>query len=257
MTAAAVRAGLAPGELAAIDDFADFGVRAFTTTRAAGSFGTGGDEPVRIVMERWARLRAELEPSARRLATASQVHGARVVVHDGEWDGWLRVEGADGHVAPRRGTALAVTVADCVPVLLAHPSGAVAALHSGWRGTEANIAAEGVRLLAARGCGARDLRAHLGPAICGRCYEVSPDVHARLTGRTIEQPATVDLRAIIAGQLREQGVREIAISEWCTRCNADRFHSHRGGDAGRQLAVIVAPRESAGASRLARAGDGL
>ena len=243
MSADAAPAGLAPGELAAIEDFAGFGVRAFTTTRRAGSFGTGSDEPVRTVMERWARLRAELAPGARRLATASQVHGARVVVHAGEWEGWLRVDAADGHVAPERGTALAVTVADCVPVLIAHPSGAVAALHSGWRGTEANIAAEGVRLLAAGGCAPRELRVHLGPAICGRCYEVSPDVHGRLTGRAVERPIPVDLPALIADQLRAAGVREIACSEWCTRCDADRFHSHRAGDPGRQLAVIVAPRD--------------
>ena len=257
MTAGAAPAGLAPGELAAIDDFAAFGVRAFTTTRAAGSFGTGGDEPVRVVMDRWARLRAELAPGAGRLATASQVHGARVVVHDGEWEGWLRVDRADGHVAPRRGTALAVTIADCVPVLLAHPSGAVAALHSGWRGTEAGIAAEGVRLLVSRGHAARDIRAHLGPAICGRCYEVGADVHARLTGRVVDRPTPVDLRALIADQLRAQGVREIAVSEWCTRCDADRFHSHRAGDAGRQLAVIVAPRRDGDARRDVSAGGGL
>ncbi len=255
MTAGAASAGLAPGELAAIEDFADFGVRAFTTTRAAGSFGTGSDEPVRTVMDRWARLRAELAPGATRLATASQVHGAHVVVHDGAWDGWLRVDRADGHVAPARGTALAVTVADCVPVLLAHPSGAVAALHSGWRGTEADIAGTGVRLLVSRGLAARDIRAHLGPAICGRCYEVSAEVHARLTGRVVDRPTPVDLRALIADRLRALGLREIAISEWCTRCDADRFHSHRGGDAGRQLAVIVAPRD-ADASRV-RKGAGL
>jgi YfiH family protein len=232
--------GFAPEALASIEDFADLGVRAFTTTRAAGTFGTSGDEPVRVVMDRWARLRAEL--GVGRLATAGQVHEARVIVHDGDWQGWLRVDAADGHVAPGRGTALAVTVADCVPVLLAHPSGAVAALHSGWRGTELNIASEGVRHLARHGAPARELRAHLGPAICGRCYEVSPEVHARLTGRIVAGPTPVDLRALIADQLRALGVRRIAVSESCTRCDQERFFSHRGGDAGRQLAVIVAPR---------------
>jgi copper oxidase (laccase) domain-containing protein len=118
----------------------------------------------------------------------------------------------------------------------------VAALHSGWRGTELNIASEGVRHLARHGAPARELRAHLGPAICGRCYEVSPDVHARLTGRAVSHPAPVDLRALIADQLRALGVRRISLSAACTRCDRDRFFSHRGGDAGRQLAVIVAPR---------------
>ena len=234
--------GLPPQALSPIDDFAAFGIRAFTTTRLAGSFGTSGDEPVREVMARWSRLRTEI--GVARLATASQVHEARVVAHGGEWSGWLRVDRADGHVAPARGTALAVTIADCVPVLLAHPSGAVAALHSGWRGTELNIAAEGVRVLARHGASPGDLVAHLGPAICGRCYEVSPEVHERLTGRRVAAPAAVDLRLLIADQLRAAGVRRIAVGDACTRCHRDRFFSHRGGDAGRQLAVIVAPGEA-------------
>lgn len=223
-----------------IDDFTPFGIRAFTTGRAAGSFGLHTGEPVREVTARWDALRRELARGGSRLATAAQVHGDRVVVHGGDWEGWLRVDGADGHAALTRGTALAVTVADCVPVFIAHPSGATALLHSGWRGTVARIVERGIEALAHRGIRTAELHLHLGPAVCGRCYEVSADVYERLTGRNPARPTPVDLRAIIASHARAAGVRHVTISNACTRCDNDRFYSHRAGDSGRQLGVLMA-----------------
>jgi purine-nucleoside/S-methyl-5'-thioadenosine phosphorylase / adenosine deaminase len=220
--------------------FADFGVLAFTTTRAVGSFGMASEEPAKVITERWAALRQELRRAGPRLATASQVHGATILAHATCWEGWLRADDADGHVATDRGTALAVTVADCVPVFMAHPSGATGLLHSGWRGTAARIVERGVDSLVKRGIPAEELRVHLGPAICGECYEVSGDVYAALTGTNPGRPTPVDLRAIIADHARRAGVRDISISEWCTRHHNERFFSHRAGDAGRQLGVIVA-----------------
>src|SRR6185436_10148143 len=145
---------------------------------------------------------------------------------------------ADGHLALTRGTAMAVTIADCVPVFIAHASGAAAILHSGWRGTSARITERAVRRLEASGFPPGELHVHCGPAICGRCYEVSADVYAELTGTHPGKPTPVDLRALIADHARAAGVREISISPLCTKCDNDRFYSHRAGDAGRQLGVI-------------------
>ena len=223
-----------------IEDFARFGVRAFTTTRAAGSFGTASDEPVGTVMARWDALRRHLAPSGPRLASARQVHGNRVVVHSPTWEGWLRIDDADGHASLSRGTGMVVSVADCVPVFLAHPSGAIALLHSGWRGTAGRIVERGIAALSEGGADAREIRLHLGPAICGRCYEVSPDVFGQLTGRAVDRPSCVDLRALIADHARAAGVCEISTSPLCTRCDNDRLYSHRAGDAGRQLGVMIA-----------------
>lgn len=217
--------------------FAALGVVAFTTTRRAGTFGTNGPEPVSEILPRWGALREFL--GADRLATAHQVHGAELVEHGAGWQGWLRCDAADGHLAPDAGTAMAVTIADCVPVFIAHRGGAAALLHSGWKGTAARITERAVAMLAARGAPANELTVHCGPAICGRCYEVSPDVHAALTGRTVSRPTPVDLRALIASQARAAGVRDVSISSCCTRCDNDRFFSHRAGDAGRQIAVIA------------------
>ncbi len=223
-----------------VDSFGDLGVVAFTTSRVVGSFGTATDEPVRDVMARWSALRTFAGGSAARLATATQVHGNRVLEHEATWRGWLRGESADGHLAIARGTAMAVTVADCVPVFLAHPSGATAALHSGWRGTAARITEQALAQFAAHGLVTSDFRLHCGPAICGNCYEVSGSVYAELTGRDPGRPTTIDLRALIVDHARAAGVRQISSSTQCTRCDNDRFYSHRAGDAGRQLGVIVA-----------------
>ena len=223
-----------------VDDFAPFGIRAFTTTRAAGTYGMNGPEPVSEVMSRWYALVDEMQPIAPRFATARQVHGSRVVVHSNDWEGWLRVAEADGHSAPARGTASAVSIADCVPVFIAHPSGATALLHSGWRGTVARILDQGITALAHRGFVASELRVHLGPAICGPCYEVSPEVYGHLTGTAVTAPTTVDLRGLLADRARALGVRQITVSPSCTRCHNDRFFSHRAGDTGRQIAVIAA-----------------
>jgi polyphenol oxidase len=224
-----------------VPEFESLGIRAFTTTRAAGSFGVGSDEPVRDVMSRWDRLRAELAPSGPRLATAHQVHGDRVISHGVGWEGWLRCGDADGHLALERGTGAAVSIADCVPVFIAHASGAIALLHSGWRGTVARIVERAIDTLESRGIPSVELRVHLGPAICGNCYEVSPDVFERLTGRAVDRATTVDLRLLIADHARSHGVRDISTSERCTRCDNDLYFSHRAGDAGRQLAVMIAP----------------
>jgi hypothetical protein len=240
-----------------VEAFASIGVEAFTTTRAAGDYGLGDGEPPAETLARWRALQAEFAAIAPRLASARQVHGAKVLEHgegsavgtggagdpvgaSGAGDhGWTRHAGADGHLTVAAGVALAVTVADCVPVFIAHPSGAVALLHAGWRGTAARIVAKGIGRLVDLGFDAADLRVHLGPAICGRCYQVGPDVFEQLTGWQTIRNRNVDLRALLAEQAKEMGVRHLSASAHCTRCDNDRFFSHRAGDAGRQVAVIV------------------
>jgi len=194
-------------------------------------------------MARWRALRDDLQGGGARLATSGQVHGTNVLVHHPGWEGWLRADAADGHACVDRGTALAVTIADCVPVFLAHPSGAIALLHSGWRGTAARIVEGAIDAFEKRGLRASELLLHTGPAICGRCYEVSADVYAQLTGRDSGRPTTIDLRALIAEHARARGVKDVSTTASCTRCDNDRFFSHRAGDTGRQLGVIISDLE--------------
>ena len=232
---------MSPDHAEVVNDFAAFGVTAFTTTRAFGSLSSASSEPANAVMLRWNMVRAVARAAGiERFATTHQVHGAHVIEHRDGWSGWLRAADADGHFAAGRDTAFCVSVADCVPVFIAHESGAIALLHSGWRGTEARIVEQGIAAFTMRGLAAHELRVHLGPAICGNCYEVSADVASRLLGRRVAASMTVDLRAVIADHARAFGVREITSSGKCTKCDNERFYSHRAGDAGRQVAVIFA-----------------
>lgn len=218
------------------------GAVAFTTGRGDGSFGLGSDEPVGAVMSRWSALQDRLARiGVTRLAAAYQVHGADVAAHGAGWHGWLRMREIDGHFSDVPGTALAVTIADCTPVLVAHPRGAIAALHAGWRGTAAGILDVGLDAFQRAGYDPSECSVHLGPSICARCYEVGPEVLTALHGRPFTGKGQADVRAVLREQAARRNVARIDVSESCTRCHNDRFFSHRAGDAGRQLGVIALP----------------
>ena len=145
----------------------------------------------------------------------------------------------DGLVTDRPGIVLAVFSADCVPILFADPKKKViGAVHSGWRGTAARIGAGMVDIMCNEyGCRAEDIRAAIGPSICGDCYEVSEDVAEQFAtgfGDAVRPGASegkylLDLwranEAILAstGLTREH----IFVTDICTRCNADKLFSHR------------------------------
>lgn len=226
-----------PANIELVDELDLPGIIAFTTTRQRGDFSPGGQQPVASVTARWVDLQEEL--GVARFAYAKQVHGRRVIVHNDGWLGWLRAPDADGHIAFASRTALAVTLADCVPVFLAHPSGAIALLHAGWRGVASGIVDQAATDLASMGLTVADCRAHLGPAICGACYEVGPEVGLALRVDPVEGPLRVDLRELLGSQLTRLGVTQISVSQSCTRCHNESFFSHRAGDAERHIAVIA------------------
>ncbi len=212
-----------------------------TTGRGDDDFDLGlfREVPVGIALERWRLLRrATGMPTA---VHTRQVHGADLVEHAAPPPGLLIADDADGHVATTPGVLLTISIADCVPILIVAPAKpAVAALHAGWRGAAAGILERGVQALAARGAAPSSLWLHLGPAICGRCYEVGPEVHEALGLPRPDTNTPVDLRAVLAERATAAGVpaRHVTSSAWCTRCDGGEFFSHRGGSGGRQMAVI-------------------
>ncbi len=159
----------------------------------------------------------------------------------------VRAEEGDALVARASGQAVAVRVADCVPLLIADPrSGAVAAVHAGWRGVEARIAEA---TLAQLGADPGTLLAAIGPHIRLGHFEVGPEVADRLEAvahgvacadRTGDKPH-VDLSAILRAQLRALGVTQIDDVGGCTFADRARFFSFRrdGAASGRQVGVIV------------------
>lgn len=199
--------------------------------------GLFGDNPAGAALRRWRRLReAARLPGA---VHAHQVHGAEIRSYDAPpAPGLLVTEGVDGHVTATPGLLLAVSVADCVPISIVDPERRrIALLHGGWRGTAAGILPRGVARFGTDA--ASRLHVHLGPAICGACYEVGPEVHHALGLPVPGSNTPVDVRAVQARQAVDAGIpaEHVTVSEHCTRCG-DGFFSHRGGDAGRQMGVL-------------------
>lgn len=200
-----------------------------------------GPGPVGDVLDRWEALRQGA--GAHGVVAARQVHGNRVVLHPDLPEGFHLVAGeADGHATRAPGVLLAVTVADCVPAFLVDPRGrGVALLHAGWRGVVAGILEEGVAALHDRlGVEPGELLLHLGPSICGGCYEVGPEVHVGLGLEPPPGPAPVDLQGALARRAVALGMRDEAItrSGHCTLEGPGPFFSHRGGDSQRQVAFL-------------------
>lgn len=195
--------------------------------------------PPRDVLARWEALRLATGMSG--IVHAHQVHGASVRWHRVGAPGLHLLDPCDGHATVAAGILLAVTVADCVPVFVVDPRRrAVALVHAGWRGTAAGILERGVAVLAERaGSRPADLHVHLGPAICGRCYEVGPEVFSALGLTVPPSPSPLDLRAVLAHRAVAAGVpeRQITLSAHCTRCGVG-FFSHRGGDRARQAGFL-------------------
>lgn len=224
--------------------FDAIGVRAFVTTRAAGSFRIHDDGSNQDSHSRWQQLVSSLAAlGADRLVSSKQVHGVRILTHRDPWEGWQHlsaVDGqADGHIVLSPGGAAAVTIADCVPVFIAHPGGVAGIVHAGWRGVAGGILGDAIKLFESLGFSASELRVHLGPSICGRCYEVGAEVFEQLTGWQTSRARNVDLRGLLAEEAKGAGVKSWSASPHCTRCDNDLFYSHRQGDEGRQVGVII------------------
>jgi YfiH family protein len=213
-----------------------------------------GDDPA-SVLENLARAAAVLGVAPGRVYILSQVHGTayRVLSGDENWDDVVRSVG-DITLSRSPEVAAGVRTADCAPVLVAdRTSGAVAAIHSGWRGTVANVVRAGIAVLRELAGGRGDLCAAIGPHIERCCFEVGPDVadelaRASTAGRVAVLETArphVDLRRILRAQLEAEGLGVEAIDDvlGCTVCaRSPRFHSFRrdGKRSGRMLSAIVA-----------------
>lgn len=243
-------------------------------TQAGLNLGYNRTEQPDAVRENYRILCEALGLDENRLVWGRQVHG-RTVLPAEEKDicrlGGSAREG-DGVMSNVPGLGLVVYTADCIPILLSDPvTGAVAAIHAGWRGTVADISGEGVRAMARQyGSRPEDIRAAVGPGISQCCFQVGRDVVdavIAVLGREGEQfistrPAPpfgvtqfvppeavegkfyVDNKGVNRALLIKAGVapENIAVSDECTRCDTDRYWSHRfhGDSRGSQGAIIAA-----------------
>jgi YfiH family protein len=210
-------------------------------------------------------VRERVEENYRRLATAvgaplgalhtvKQVHGDRVLHATGaNTSQTLRPQQgeADALWTEQAGDWIAVSTADCVPVLLVDPEKKrVAAVHSGWRGTDADVSARAVETLVAAGSRPEKLLAAVGPAIQQCCYVVSGDMARRFATRFGSDVVVargdefrLDLSRAVVLTLRRVGVKvaHMDVLQDCTSCDSARFFSHRrdAGRTGRHLNFVL------------------
>jgi YfiH family protein len=216
------------------------------TPFASLNLGGGvGDDPAAVADNRASVARRVGVPSAR-LVFMNQGHSATVEIVRGD----DRPEDVvDGMVTTEPGLALAVLVADCVPILAHDPdAGVIAAAHAGRRGAAAGIAARMVDVMEANGASRDRIQVVLGPAVCGSCYEVPADMRADverdLPGSATETswgtPA-LDIRAGIRHQLVDSGVQRLETDSRCTMEDPGLFSHRRDGRSGRFAGVIWMP----------------
>ncbi len=217
-------------------------VQGVTLRDASGSdfdFGLSGEGSLGVGLRRWTGLRDLVGMDT--VVVSRQVHGATVRSHRISSPGFLLAPDCDGHITGAAGLLVAVTVADCVPVFLVTPeSRVVALLHAGWRGIAAGVLEAGIDAFEDRfGVHPSELWVHLGPSVCGDCYEVGPEVHAALGLPESRRPGLLDLRGHLAERAEAAGVRSerLGVSAYCTMEDGG-FFSHRGGDPGRQVAYL-------------------
>ena len=191
-----------------------------------------------------------------RLATAWQIHGDNIKVVRDDGDINESETKFDGLVSDLSGVLAGVKTADCVPILMGDPkTGAFAAVHAGWRGTAQSIVTKAVeRMKNVFASDATDLICAIGPAACGRNYEIGQDVidafaNFASAGKyfvpTREGHALIDLHSANKDQLIESGVQEGSIftAPFCTMERPDLFFSYRVekkryGKTGRLLSVV-------------------
>jgi purine-nucleoside/S-methyl-5'-thioadenosine phosphorylase / adenosine deaminase len=255
------------------------------------SYSTG-DDFENVIRNRLLALTA-LQIHAYPCATVWMVHGAQVATLEVDsWDDWRSDwphrsyyvdqqeviwttkprRKADALITRHCGVVLAMSSADCVPLMFYDPVEKVLGLaHAGWRGTARGIAAITVQAMSEQfGCSPNNIRSGIGPSIGPCCYEVSEEVRDYFMGQQEFDTDPTDLRyrklvresAIFKvkrihgrdnlrldlwetnrNQLLMAGVlpEHIEFSEICTSCNKEYFFSHRGeqGKAGRFPSILA------------------
>lgn len=248
----------------------------FSTTRKGG-ISTGnyaewnlgeycGDEPEAVGWNR-AKLCRTLSVPVSRLCVASQVHQSEYKIIDNDFLSLTEEEkrdslnGFDALITRTPGVCVAVSTADCVPVLLYAPDKkVVAAVHAGWRGTVLQIVPKVVACLVEEfQCVPEKMLAVLGPSICKDCFEVGEEVvnafrmigsdMKRILSRNPEtDKAHIDLQETNRLQLIQAGLLEehIEVSGLCSYTQSEQFFSARrqGLESGRMLTGILLKEES-------------
>ncbi len=218
----------------------------------------GEPDAAERVQENWRRLLAAAGLAGRALVRVQQVHGCDVRHADREHDvvrAAPPLARGDALVSADARHAIAVRVADCVPVLIADVrTRAVAAVHAGWRGVASGIVPAALRAMIDRGAHAPDLRLAIGPCIRAANYQVGAEVARALDGAGLSAHRSVDPReptrwradlpSAIAAQAMTLGLRADQLDD-CRLCTHELqrlfFSYRRDGARGGRLAAVISP----------------
>ena len=190
-----------------------------------------------------------------------QVHDVRVAVVDREDMTREELDGYDAMITNLQGVAIGVRTADCIPVLLYDPvKKAVAAVHSGWRGTVAKILCNVINKMSnSYGTIPSDILSVIGPGICANCFQVGEEVALQFKEAGFDINSVwsfrgpksegnmsgghhIDLNAACLQTLTDCGVKKenIQISNLCTYEDNQFLYSARkeGIECGRNITYI-------------------
>ena len=210
--------------------------RPYTELNLGGHVGDTDE----VVAENRRLLAARIGLPVDRVLYMNQVHGSQVAVVDRPWDG--AAPHVDALVTCERDLALAVLVADCVPLVLADPvAGVVAVAHAGRPGLVAGVVPAVVKAM--RELGARAITARVGPSVCGQCYEVPETMRTEVAAAVPEAFATtrqgtpsVDVAAGVEAHLRSAGAAYERVAG-CTIEDRGLFSYRRDRTTGRFAGV--------------------
>ncbi|MEP7055729.1 MAG: peptidoglycan editing factor PgeF [Actinomycetota bacterium] len=200
---------------------------------------TVGDDPELVRANRSA-FASTIGAHREHLIWGEQPHGGQVAVltdpsEAADQSGDRPIEGVDALVTSVAGRVLCIRVADCLPVLLADAeAGIIGAAHAGRRGLVAGVLANTVAAMESIGAGRARIRAVIGPAVCGRCYEVpealAAEFDAAVPGtRAVTSTGTPSLDLPLAGRLllEQSGVGSVESPGDCTAEQPDLWYSYR------------------------------
>jgi len=241
------------------------GIRHGFFTRAGGvsrgcyeslNAGVGSNDEPAHVAENRARMAAAIGVAPERLISAYQIHSPTVVIAETPWDAAARPK-ADAIVTRVAKLAIAVSTADCGPILFADAqAGVIGAAHAGWRGALSGVAEATIAAMERCGADRAHIVAALGPMIRQPSYEVGPELVTQFVNddpeneRFFRDGARVghslfDLAGYIAARLARASLGRIDDLGRCTYAEPPTFFSYRRSvhrrepDYGRHLNAIA------------------
>lgn len=187
-------------------------------------------------------LAKKLQYKNEKLVYMQQVHGNNVQIVDKNSP--KCIQNCDGLITNKKNLPLMVMVADCIPILLFdEKKGVVAALHAGRNSTFLKIIEIALKKMTKEfACEEKDIKAILGPSIQKCCYEVSDDlikIVENSFGKKFISNKNIDLQGINKMLLEDCGVKDIKISDICTKCSNKPYFSYRKDKKAGRFAAII------------------